>query len=139
MYPPTRKKCPFGCANKKDPRGKPAPHTLIFDRYEFDDTISPELLRTWKLGHSTGDLWKKHEAIRESKRKDMKMNIRKRDGGLIKTDLPQQFTPFRSGLAGQSEQHAEQLRSWLRENMKLDCVYLGVQDGVVFLDERVQR
>lgn len=70
MYPPTREKCPFGCPNKKDPRGKPAPHVMHFDRYEFDDTISPELLKTWKYGHSTGDLWAKYEAKRQAKMKE---------------------------------------------------------------------
>jgi len=49
--------------------------------------------------------------------------------------VPEQFVPFRSGLAGQEEKHAEKLQSWIEENMSLKCEYSGFQDGIVFFRE----
>lgn len=47
MYPPTKRICPFGCGPAFHPNGRQKGHTMRFLRYEFDDTISPELLATW--------------------------------------------------------------------------------------------
>ena len=65
----------------------------------------------------------------------MNMNIQRLDGPNLKRQLPIQFTPFRSGLAGQAEKHAQALERWIEENLSIKCSYEGVQDGTVFFRE----
>jgi len=57
---PTREKCPFGCPIKKGINGKPGRVDLHFVDYMSEELVPPELMKTWKYGHSTGDLWHKY-------------------------------------------------------------------------------
>lgn len=52
MYPPAKKMCPFGCDPAFHPNGRHRGHVMRFVRYEFDDTISLELLKTCKVLYS---------------------------------------------------------------------------------------
>jgi len=66
----------------------------------------------------------------------MKMKISKNDGDTIQKEVPREFVPFKSGLAGQDEQHAAKLESWIENNLSIKCSYVGVMDGIVYLTER---
>jgi len=68
----------------------------------------------------------------------MNMRIGRLNGASIQKTIPEQFTPFKSGLAGQPEQHAKKLESWIEENLSIICTYVGVQDGAVYF-QVVQR
>lgn len=53
MYPPTLRKCRFGCPPKLGPRGRPEEVVLRFVRYQGDDRLSPELYATWRFPDKT--------------------------------------------------------------------------------------
>jgi hypothetical protein len=65
----------------------------------------------------------------------MTMDILKTNGSTVRKSLPPEFTPFRSGLAGQPEKHAEKLELWIEEHMSIKCQYQGFSDGIVRLAE----
>ena len=60
MFPHSIAKCRYGCVAKKGLRGRTERAGLTFVRYEFDDTISPELMRTCRFPDKSGDLWHKY-------------------------------------------------------------------------------
>lgn len=59
MNHPTAAKCFYGCTPRRDLRGRPERFSLSFVDYMSEELVPPELMATWKLGHSTGDLWHK--------------------------------------------------------------------------------
>lgn len=60
MFVPTAAKCFYGCKPRFLPNGKPDRFKMIFVEYMSEELVPPELMATWKFGHSTGDLWHKY-------------------------------------------------------------------------------
>lgn len=59
MYLPSVAKCPFGCANKLDPRNRPEHVTLKFLRHQEETTLTPELLATNPRLETDSPAWHK--------------------------------------------------------------------------------
>jgi len=60
MYPPSVAKCHYGCKPKNLPNGRQGRIPMIFEEYASEELQPEELMRTWKHGHSVGDLWHRY-------------------------------------------------------------------------------
>jgi hypothetical protein len=60
MNHPTAAKCFYGCRPRTDLRGRPERFKLAFVEYLSEELVPPELMATWRFGHSTGNLWHKY-------------------------------------------------------------------------------